>query len=95
VSTHSVASIVPGLRNYDVAVQDQGGNWATVGQVRDQFFAHRQMVAFAPRVATAVRVSVSTVNYGGLAGGLKPWFWTFDAPAVVYELAAYEPGGRQ
>ncbi len=104
VSTHSIGSIVPGLRTYDVSVQDQAGAWTTVGAIDDQFFARRRLISFAPRLATAIRVSVRSVNYGGLAGGLKPWFWATDAasaadasspwygPAVVYEVEAFAGG---
>jgi hypothetical protein len=105
VSTHSIGSIVPGLRSYDVAVQDQAGAWTTVGQVSDQFFSRQQLLSFAPRTATAVRLNVRAVDYGGLAGGMKPWFWAIDAarladasapwygPAAVYDLQVFAPGG--
>ncbi len=103
VSTHSIGSIVPGLRSYDVSVQGLDGAWTTVGALDDRFFARRQLVSFAPRVVTAVRVGVRSINHGGMAGGLKPWYWKTDAasvadanapwygPAVVYEVEAYAP----
>ena len=100
VSTHSLGSIITGLRSYDVAVQENG-TWVTVGQVRDQFFTRQRLVTFPTRTATAIRVSVASVNFGGLAGGAKPWFWPTDSaslgdpaspwhgPAVIYEVEAY------
>ncbi|MDQ3679835.1 MAG: FG-GAP-like repeat-containing protein [Actinomycetota bacterium] len=105
VTTHSLYSIIPGLRNYDVELQTREGTWVNVAQVRDQFHARRQLVTFPAREAVAIRLIVGAIDYGGLAGGLKPWFWPTDAsslvdaalpwygPAVVEELEAYEATG--
>lgn len=101
VSTHSLGSVVPGLRNYDVAIQATRGRWVTVARVRDQFHARRRLIVFSRRQVRAIRVTVSAVNFGGVAGGLQPWSWRTDerslgdprlpwyGPAVVTELEAY------
>ena len=100
VATHSLGSIVPGARTYSVDLE-QNGTWTTVQQVTDQFFGHIVQISFSARAVTAVRVRVATVDYTGVVGGLKPWFWPTDAaslsnasapwyaPAVVEELEAY------
>ena len=102
IATHSNGSVVPGLRSYDVSVE-QDGEWQPVAEVRDQLFQRMRIVSFAPREVTAIRVDIRLVNYSGYVGGLMPWFWPGDAasrsdpnavwygPAVVYELEAYEP----
>lgn len=106
VSTHSLGSIVPGLRNYDVAIQGSKGRWVTVARVRDQFHARRRLIVFSRRQVRAIRVTVSAVNFGGVAGGLQPWSWRTDemslsderlpwyGPAVVTELEAYGDPSR-
>ena len=105
LSSHSIGSVVPGLRNYDVEVQTPGGPWATVARVRDEFYWRRRLVMFSAREVSALRVVCLGVNYGSLAGGLKPWFWPTDqasmvnaaapwyGPAVIYEVEAYGPSG--
>ena len=103
VAGHSNGSVVPGLRDYDVAVLDAGG-WTTVAQVRGQFHTRTSAITFPARHATAIRVTVTAVNASGYAGGIKPWFWPVDGgmlsdpnapwygPAVIYEVEAYAPG---
>ncbi len=103
VSTHSLGSVVPGLRSYDISVRDGGGRWTTVGRVRDEFRERRRVVAFTARTVTEIRVDRVVVNYGGYFGGARPAFWPQDAgtladptqpwygPAMVYEVAAYAP----
>ena len=101
VTTHSIGSIVPGLRTYEVTTRDADGVWTAAGSVKDQFFQRRQLISFSPRTVTAVRLRVTNVDYGGLAGGIKPWFWIADpaaqshapspwyGPSVIYELEAF------
>ncbi len=103
VASHSNASVVTGLRDYTVELQGDDGAWTEVGRVREQFFHRRALIRFPARTATAVRINVTAVNHGGLAGGAIPWFWPSDpealadpdatwyGPAVVYELEAYGP----
>ena len=95
VSGHSVGSLVPGLRDFDVEVQARNGTWERFG-VRDQFHTRRRLVSFPARQVMAIRLTVHDVNFGGLAGGLRPWFWLPDAagspwygPAAVYEVEAF------
>ena len=103
VASHSNASVVTGLRDYTVELRGDDGAWTEVGRVRDQFFDRNAVIRFPARTATAVRISVTAINHGGLAGGVVPWFWPSDpaaladpdatwyGPAVVYELEAYGP----
>jgi hypothetical protein len=105
VSTHSLGSVVTGLRSYDVQVRAATGEWATVARVRDQFLQRRHLSLFPATTATDVRLTNISVNYGGYAGGARPAFWPRDrqsledassawyGPALVYELSAYGPGG--
>ena len=104
VLTHSNGSITPGLRNYSLDVQGQDGTWAMVGAVQNQFFDRGMLLTFAARTATAIRITVTAVNYGGYSGGTAPWFWPSDSgslanpievwygPAIVYEVEAYGSG---
>ena len=40
-----------------------------------QYRTHELQLAFAPVVATAVRITVSEVNFGGYyGGGIPPWW---------------------
>jgi hypothetical protein len=94
VSGHSISSVVSGLRNYDVQVARSDGSWETVGSVVDEFHRRRRVVSFSPRETDKIKVVVKTINYGGLAGGVKPWWLkTTDVwPALIYEVEAYAPG---
>ena len=109
VATHSLGSIVPGLRSYDVDVRvAPAGRWRTVGRIRGQFYDRQALVRFPARRITALRIAVHSVNYSGYAdGGAKPPFWPIDpgslrdtgkpwyGPAVVAEVAAYAPANRR
>jgi hypothetical protein len=107
VATHSIGSIVPGLRSYDVEVRARsGGPWRTVQRIRGQFYDRQALVRFTAQRVAAVRVVVEAVDYSGYVdGGAKPSFWPVDTtsladprkpwygPAIVAELSAYAPPG--
>ena len=65
VSSHSLGSIVSGLRTYTVSVMDAFGNWTDVGTVTGSYAERSHTLTFAARSAAAVRVRVSAVNYSG------------------------------
>lgn len=104
VTTHSVASVVPGLRDYRVQARNGAGSWETVGVVRNAFFDRTVQVSFPAREVTDLRLVVTAVNYSGYNGGAPPPWWPLDAasrakagsatagPVIVEELAAYGPG---
>ncbi|MGH9105826.1 MAG: discoidin domain-containing protein [Acidimicrobiales bacterium] len=96
VSTSSVGSVLPGLRDYAVRV-DAGGKWATVGKVENEYFNRMEEVSFAPRrQVTAIRVVTKALTFNSAVGGLAPYFWSSRFPdyAVVYSVEAYAPGSR-
>jgi hypothetical protein len=88
---HSNASVINGLRDVLIEIRAPDGGWTVVGSIRGQFVARMALVAFPQERATAIRLTVAAVNYGGLAGGAAPWFWTSGGQAVVMEVEAYEP----
>ena len=105
LGTHSLGSIVTGLRDYDVDVRGSlGAAWKTVGRVRGQFYDRHALVGFSPRTVAQVRIVVRSVDFSGYVDeGAKPPFWPTDnadltraaspwyGPAVVSELAAFAP----
>lgn len=104
VSTHSIGSIVPGLRDYEVQVQaDTSSAWQNVASIRGQFWERQKLVTFPPRTVSNIRVIVRSVNCTGTnESGVPPVYWGIDpaAPAsalcgqaVITELAAFAPGG--
>lgn len=104
VSSHSISSIVPGLRSYDVQARTPAGAWVDVAQVRGEFYHERDLLTFPALDATAIRVLCLRINAGGFAGGVPPWFWPLDrkdltspktpwyGPAFIYEVEAFGPG---
>jgi hypothetical protein len=102
VATHSIGSIVTGLRDYNVELKAADGSWSTVREIRNQFHWRHQLIEFPEQVAAAIRITVTDVNFGGFAGGLRGWFWPTDpgslsdpnsswyGPAVIYEVEAFE-----
>jgi hypothetical protein len=84
VDTQSVGSVAPGLRDYTVSVDSPTGAWRQVGTVTGQFQNHIEEVDFSPVEATAVKISVETVNFGGYYGGAIPPWWSSTSPAVAF-----------
>jgi hypothetical protein len=106
IGTHSLGSIVTGLRDYDVQVRSSlSTDWQTVAAIRGEFYDRHALVSFAPRTVEQIRVCVHSVDFSGYAdGGARPSFWPTDhkdlaspsspwyGPAVVSELEAFGPG---
>jgi hypothetical protein len=90
VDTQSLGSTASGLRNYSVAVKTSNGSWKTVDTVTDQFRYHIDLVAFSPVSATAVKITVTSVNFGGYAGGSLPSFCTTSGCVGTAFLHAVE-----
>ena len=98
VDTQSIGSTATGVRNYTLAVDEPSGGWTTVATVVGQYRAHEEQLAFAPVTATAVRITVSEVDFGGeYGGGIPPWWSpTLVGPAFLHALQVYagtEPPG--
>ena len=93
VSTASLGSVMPGLRDYKVQL-DEGGTWTTVASVTNEFFSRMELLSFPSVTATGVQVTISSINAGGAAGGEEPWFWNsnFLNEGAVYSVEAYGPG---
>ena len=91
VDTQSVGSTASGLRDYALSVDEPGTGWTTVANVVGEFRAHEQLVAIGPVQATAVRITVSEVNFGGYyGGGIPPWWSpTLPATAFLHALQVY------
>jgi len=97
-SSHN--SVFAGLRDFSV-LAEVSGRWREVGSVTNLFFDRSAVIAFAPVTASAIRLVVTALDYGGTAGGLPPAYWGDDRPgadfltmefAFVYALEAYAPG---
>ncbi|HUZ09668.1 MAG TPA: discoidin domain-containing protein [Acidimicrobiales bacterium] len=95
VDTQSVGSTAPGLRNYTVSADEPGTGWVTLADERGQFRDHQLQFAFDPVSVSAVRISVTELDYGGYYGGGIPPFWpaTQSAAAFVHALEAYAGSG--
>jgi hypothetical protein len=91
VDTHSIGSTSPGLRNYTISVDEPGTGWTVVDPVTDQFRNHELELDLNPVVATAVRLNITEVDFGGYyGGGVPPWWSPSDQePAFVHALQVY------
>ena len=88
-----------------MSVRSAGGAWRVVGAYSNLFYDRAVLMSFPAVRASAVRIAVRLINYGGYAGGAKPWFWSQASfitaksaqyrygPAVVRELTVYGAGG--
>jgi len=104
LATSSLGSITPGVRSWTVSVRTAGG-WRVVGAHSNLFYDRAALTSFTAVRASAVRIAVKLINYGGYAAGAKPWFWSQDSfltaqtaqyrygPAVVREVAVYAAAG--
>ena len=95
VDTQSNGSTASSLRDYVVSVDEPGSGWQTLSTVTGAYRFHELQLAFAPVVATGVRVSVTEVNFGGYyGGGIPPWWDPSNAePAMVHALQVYAGSG--
>ncbi|HXX89182.1 MAG TPA: IPT/TIG domain-containing protein, partial [Acidimicrobiales bacterium] len=93
VSTTSLGSVLAGLRNYQVQL-DEGGTWTTVATQSDQLQQRMAAFSFPTATASGVRIAVGASDFGSEAGGLAPWYWSSSFPqqASVYSVEAYAPG---
>ena len=103
VASQGLGSVQTGLRSYDVQVDDGGGAWRTVAEIRDEYFSRSRMVEFDATTAIRVRLTNLSVNYSGYGDGLPPPTWppgyltagdVWTGQTVVYELEIYGPGRR-
>jgi len=91
VDTQSAGSVATGVRNYTLSVNEPGTGWTTVAGEVGQYRDHEVLFAFPPVVATAVKISVTEVDFGGYyGGGIPPWWSpTQDGSAFVHALQVY------
>lgn len=102
LATSSVGSTMPGIRSWNVLVETAGGRWHRVASYRNLFYDRAVLSQFPPVLTHAIRIQVERVNFGGYAGGAKPWFWPPSTaaaakqqndysygPAIIRELMAY------
>jgi hypothetical protein len=93
VAGSSISSVMPGLRDYSVELSTPSG-WVTVGSVTNAYWQRMHELTFSPvSDVTAVKVSISAVNYSDIVGGLPPAWWSLasGAYAAVYSVEAYSP----
>jgi hypothetical protein len=91
VDTQSVGSTAAGVRDYILSVDEPVKGWTTVANVVGQFRAHELLVPVGPVAATAVKITVSQVNFGGYYGGGVPPWWspTLPASAFLHAIQVY------
>ena len=94
VDTQSNGSTASSVRDYTLSA-DVGGNWTTVATETGQYRDHILQFAFAPVAASAIRINVSEVDFGGYyGGGIPPWWSaTQIAPAFLHSIEAYAGSG--
>ncbi|MHB1844988.1 MAG: discoidin domain-containing protein [Deltaproteobacteria bacterium] len=93
VSTSSLGSVLPGLRDYTVEL-DEGGSWTTAATVTNEFFSRMKLVSFPTATnVTAVEIVPTALDYNDNVGGLPPPYWPQSFPnyPVVYSVEAYGP----
>jgi hypothetical protein len=66
VATPSSGSIVPGLRDYSIALRDGRGAWREVAVKRGQVWDRMALLTVKAQRATAVRITVAAVNDSGI-----------------------------
>jgi hypothetical protein len=89
VDTQSAGSTAFSVRNYTVSVDTSLG-WTTVANVVGQYRTHELQLAFNPVLASAVKVTVSEINFGGYyGGGIPPWWTTQPGTAFVHALQVF------
>jgi hypothetical protein len=92
IDTQSVGSTASSVRNYVVSVDEPSSGWTTVATVAGQYRTHELQLAFDPVMASAVKITVSEVNFGGYYGGGIPPFWTHGygiATAFLHAIQVY------
>jgi F5/8 type C domain len=91
VDTQSAGSVATGVRDYTLSVDEPGTGWKTVATEVGQYRDHEELFAFSPVLATAVRISVTEVDFGGyFGGGIPPWWSpTEQGNAFIHALQVY------
>ena len=95
VNTQSVGSIATGVRNYTLSANEPGIGWTRLITESGQYRDHALQFSFPPVVATALRIDVSEVNFGGYYGGGIPPFWSpsMAGSAFLHSMQAYAGSG--
>ena len=95
VDTQSVGSTASGVRNYTVSADVPGTGWTTLVTETGQYRDHALQFTFPPVAATALRIDVAEVNFGGYYGGGIPPFWAPNqaAAAFLHSVQAYAGTG--
>ena len=91
VDTQSAGSVATGVRNYTLSLDEPGTGWTTVRTEVGQYRDHEVLFDFPPVLATAVKISVTEVDFGGYyGGGIPPWWTpTEDGNAFLHALQVY------
>ena len=91
VDTQSAGSVATGVRDYTLSVDEPGTGWTTVATEVGQYRDHEVLFAFSPVLATAVKISVTEVDFGGyFGGGIPPWWSpTEEGTAFLHALQVY------
>ena len=95
VDTQSVGSIATGVRNYTLSAHEPGIGWTRLVTESGQYRDHALQFSFPSVVATALRIDVSEVDFGGYDGGGIPPFWSpsVAGSAFLHSLQAYAGSG--
>jgi hypothetical protein len=91
VDTQSMGSTAPGLRDYTVSADEPGTGWTTVATETGEYRDHEEQLTFSPVQASAIRLQITEVNFGGYyGGGIPPWWSpTQIAPAFLRTIEVY------
>ena len=95
VDTQSVGSTASSIRDYTLSANEPGVGWVTIATTTKQYANHEALFTFAPLVATALRLDISKINFGGYYGGAIPPFWpsSLGTYAFVHTIEAYSGSG--
>ena len=95
VDTQSVGSTATAVRNYTLSADEPGHGWVTVATETGQYRNHILQFAFPPTAASAIRITVGEVDFGGyFGGGIPPWWTPTDiGPAFLHSIEAYAGTG--
>ena len=91
VDTQSAGSVATGMHDYTLSVDEPGTGWSTVATEVGQYRDHEVLFAFSPVLATAVKISVTEVDFGGyFGGGIPPWWSpTEEGNAFLHALQVF------
>jgi hypothetical protein len=91
VDTQSVGSTATSVRDYVISLDEPSAGWTSVATVVGQYRNHQMELDFNPVTASAVKITVSEVNFGGYYGGGIPAFWPAGqvGTAFLHALQVY------